>query len=74
MTNYICDSPFQLESIHSVKKMNYLTVSEIIKLEKEGGAFHIYPRKLQICVNGFKYYKISRHTLSRYTYYKKFGR
>ena len=53
--------------------MDYLTAKTIIDKEKKGMVVQIYPRKLMVCISGFKYYKISPATLARYEYYKKYN-
>jgi len=35
-----------------------ITQKEIAELRKRGLVVHVYPRKKQVCVSGWKYYKL----------------
>ena len=53
--------------------MDFLTAESIINYEKTKYAIHIYPRKHIVCIDGFKYFKISHGTLNKYKHFKKTG-
>ena len=53
--------------------MDYLTFKHLKEYHDKGCSFTIYPRKLEICVNGFKYFRISPATVNKWNYYKKTG-
>ena len=55
------------------KKMDYLTARGIVEAEKNGRAVKLYPRKHIVCLDGFKYFKVSGGTIDRYKYFKKTG-
>ena len=53
--------------------MNYITAKQIIEAERAGRIIAIYPRKHIVCLDGFKYYKVSGGVIDRYKYFKKTG-
>ena len=53
--------------------MDFITSETIIQKENAGHVVSIYPRKHQVCIDGFKYYKVSSGTLNIYNYFKKTG-
>ena len=53
--------------------MDFLTAEQLINLDAKNHVVAIYPRKHQVCIDGFKYYKVNSGTLSKYKYYKKTG-
>ena len=54
-------------------KKDFITAKQIIDIEKSGRFVHVYPRKHDVLIDGFKYYKINQGTLNKYKYYKKHG-
>ena len=53
--------------------MDFITAKQIIEAENKGLVVAVYPRKHQVCISGFKYYKINAGTLNKYKYHKKTG-
>ena len=54
-------------------KKDFITSDQLVELDKSNHAVGLYPRKHEVVVDGFKYYKINHCTLLRYQYYKKTG-
>lgn len=55
------------------KATDFLTASQLFDLESEGRSFHIYPRKHLVCVDGFRWFKVSQSAVNKWKYYKKNG-
>jgi len=53
--------------------MDFLTAKQLIEYENKKSSITIYPIKHMVCINGFKYFKVSHGTLNRFKYYKKTG-
>ena len=50
--------------------MKAIGMRELKHLIDNGHVVHLYPRKLQVCINGFKYRKVNKRTadwLHKYT-------
>ena len=40
--------------------MNTITMKELRRLCAMGGAMSLYPRKMQVCFDGYKYFKLTK--------------
>lgn len=51
----------------------FLTHKHLIEMEKKNRAFHIYPRKLKVLVDGYKLYETSPGAINIYNHWKETG-
>jgi len=48
---------------------DFIEFDELIRLENSGHVLFFHTRKFTVCINGFRYYKISPLTYDRYREY-----